>query len=646
MRYQKIFLINILLLTRCFSQEPSVDSSKIVAMKEVVVTATRSAIPLNDSPSKVDLYTSDRIQSINATSVADVVETSGSIFLKDYGIYGALKTASIRGSASEEVLVLLNGSRLNNFENNVADLGLLPIENIERIEVLYGGNSAVYGSDALGGVVNIITRQPSDTFHVHASASGGSYGYQGYMLGGETGLGNLTLSGGYGTERGRDNYPFILDHNYYPGISQDLSLTRSNADFLIRHGYVDGQVQVGNGSDITFYCQQDYADRGVPGSLDYATSESYAREEDNNLNTGLTYNSNPGEHLKLSLRSSFQYNYETYLDPNPPYPINSFYKNNFASFNPQADILISSAQHLTVGIEVGQATLKSSDFQSEVTRVQKAVYASHEMQFEFHRSFADKVLFYESLRYDDISDVDASLTPKLGLNIRMLESGDIHIRSSIGRSFRSPTFNDLYYPGASNPNLKPEHSTSFDVGFTTRFRAIAGERLECSYFLMNTTDQILFDPMLFVPVNIGRVDSRGVEISGSTSTPDDRFTAGIDYTYISARNKTDISDSTYNRQLIYQPKDILKCRASFQIRPLMFTFLYMFTGERFTTESNRSSLPGYRIANANILLNNPFMKIPLTLKAEVNNVFDKDYQVYPHYPMPKRTFRVTARYDY
>ncbi len=619
------------------------DTAKTYALAEVVVSATRSVIQLNDSPSKIDLYTSDLLQTMSATSVADVLETTGSVFLQDYGIYGALKTASLRGCSSQEVLVLLNGDRLNSFENGLTDLSLLQLTNVDRIEVLHGGNSALYGPDALGGVVNIITRQPSEIPQVSASVGAGSYGYQHYSLGGDAKLGLLGLSAGYANERGRDNYTFSVDPRYFAGLSPGSTYTRSDADYSLRHGWVNGTAQMNDQTEVSMYVQEDNADRGVPGQFTSPLSVSTAREADDDVEFGAAIRYKGIDNAFFSLRGSGQYSYETYHDPQ--YGLSLFYKNNHFTFNPQCDFVLSPEQHLSLGLEFAQATLHSSDFLTEITRVQKAVYLSHEMSISFDRSFADRILLYDCLRYDAISDVDRVVTPKLGMNVRLSEKGDIHLRSSVGTSFRSPSFNDLYYPGASNPRLNPERSVSFDVGMTSRCNWFGEQKIELTYFVMRTTDQIVFDPALFIPVNIGKVNSHGLESSFEFSTPNQFLNVGVDYTYTLARNISDPSAASYNHQIIFQPKDNFKVRTSVRVDPAVVTLSYVLIGERFTTATNLTSLPAYRTTNLNLRLKVPDWPVPVSLKCEVNNLFNVDYQIYPLYPMPRRTYRVTVGYN-
>ena len=137
------------------------DTTKTYHANEVVVTATRSSILQNDSPSPVDILTLQEIQRTNGSSVVDVLRSSEGFFLKDYGPTASLKTVSFRGMAAEHILVLYDGTRLNNFQNGQVDFSLLPMSNIDHIEVVRGGNSSLYGADAVGGIINIISSRPS-----------------------------------------------------------------------------------------------------------------------------------------------------------------------------------------------------------------------------------------------------------------------------------------------------------------------------------------------------------------------------------------------------------------------------------------------------------------------------------------------------
>ncbi|MEK6570129.1 MAG: TonB-dependent receptor plug domain-containing protein, partial [Bacteroidota bacterium] len=382
------------------------DTTRTYRLGEVVVTATRSLISVKDSPTAVEVIDLRQVQNANGNTVADVLQTYSSVFLKNYGGSAALKTVSLRGTASEHLLVLVNGNRLNSFQNGLVDFSLLPLSDVERIEIVHGGSSALYGADALGGVLNILTRQASPGMRLRAEVGVGSFGFQRYLLESQGRVGRLGLLAGYSDQRGRDDFPFHLER----ASLSNTTLQRANSDFQRRQVYLHGDVALDAQSVLTFSAQHVLADRGVSGSVLYPTD--HARQNDKDVNLLLSYLDNHLEGVELTIRSGFHYNFETYVDPS--YLINSYYKNIFVNLNPQVQILISESQRLIMGGELGRGILYGNDFDGEVRRIQKSAYVSNEFQFDFDRAMFDKVSLYQTVRYDNISDVDFAVTPKFG----------------------------------------------------------------------------------------------------------------------------------------------------------------------------------------------------------------------------------------
>ncbi|HTP11998.1 MAG TPA: TonB-dependent receptor plug domain-containing protein, partial [Bacteroidota bacterium] len=239
------------------------DSVKTYQAADVVVTATRSEISEVDAPSPVDIVGPGRIQNVNGTSVADALQAYSGLFVRDHGGGATLKNVTLRGSATEHVLVLVDGNRYTNFQNGQVDFSLLRLDNVERIEVLHGGSSALYGADALGGVINILTKPAESNLGMRATASTGSYGYRRYAAGVQGGVSGMGLAAGYSDERGTDNFPFTLSR---PGLP-DTSLVRSNADYRNEEAFVNGDIQPDERSSVRVSVQHILAMHGVPGGV-------------------------------------------------------------------------------------------------------------------------------------------------------------------------------------------------------------------------------------------------------------------------------------------------------------------------------------------------------------------------------------------
>ncbi|MEO8168745.1 MAG: TonB-dependent receptor plug domain-containing protein, partial [bacterium] len=175
---------------------------------EVIVTATRIPQIASLSASPITVLDQKEIQRTNATSLADLLGSVPGLFVKDYGGSSGLKTVAQRGLGPEHTLVLVNGMRVSTPQNNLVDLGLTSADEIDRVEVIHGGNSAAFGADAVAGVVNIVTSPGRDV--LKASAGVGSFGYNKMELSGTTHFSGAAIRAALREERGAENFPFIF----------------------------------------------------------------------------------------------------------------------------------------------------------------------------------------------------------------------------------------------------------------------------------------------------------------------------------------------------------------------------------------------------------------------------------------------------
>ncbi len=639
-------LINLIVLclmpALAAAQETQADTVRTYQAREVVVTATRSSISEKDAPSPTEVLGTREIRNSNGVTVADALQTQTGVLLREYGGAESLATVSLRGSASEHVLILIDGNRFTGFQNNLVDLSLLPLDNVSRIEVLHGGASALYGADAVGGVINIITRPIGTGLHVNANGSVGSYGFQRYAARAEGGYDGLGIIAGYSHERGTNNFPFLLQR---PNAS-DTTINRKDADYTRNELYINGGVKTDEHSSLDFSVQNVDADRGSPGPIYGAGDVSLARENDKNVNGHLGYHDDRVSGTEFSLNAGYQYGYETYVDP--LYLIDSFYKNLMVSANPQVQAIVSTDDRIIIGGEFIQGILEGNDFGKRIQRTQTSGYFSNEYTVESIRPMFDRISLYQTLRYDHFSDVGHAVTPKLGFNLRIFRADDIRLRASYGRSYRAPSFNDLYYVPFNNPSLQPEHSQSYDVGLLGRGTLWGEHSVEATYFYANTKDRIVFDPLSFVPVNIGKTISQGIESSYRGEFLDGAVDLNLSYTYTDARkqNSASATDSTFGKLLVLIPQNQLKAALAYHVDQITINVFYLLTGARPTSEDNSTSLPKYALTSANVTGNVLFGPWKVTAKVEMDNIFDLNYQVYPAYPMHGRTYKLNIGVEY
>jgi vitamin B12 transporter len=604
---------------------------KTYRTEDVVVTATRSVIQPKDSPSPVQVLTTQDILRTNGSSVADVLRSSESVFLKDYGPTASLKTVSFRGMASEHILVLLDGIRMNNFQNGLVDFSLFPMNNIDRIEVVRGGNSALYGADALGGIINIISRRPTEVLQVHADASIGSFNYQKYSLETRGRIQGVGLVFGVMHDRSIGNYPFIFHRIGLPDTTQ----RRNGADFTRTQLYLNSDIPIDNLSSITLSLQRVKSNQGTPGSLKYASA---MRQDDDAITTVAAMSDNHLNGFAFSLNLGFTYDLQMYYSQT---------KTTLTTVNPQVQWIANSWDRLIVGGEFVEGRLEGMFQDAVIKRIQRSMYVSNEVLFQSESASWDRLSLYQSVRYDVLSEGEDAFSPKVGLNVRVFRDWDARVRTSYGKNFRMPTFNDLYDSWLGNPTLKPEHSDCFDIGVETAFDRSGIQTLQLTYFNIDTRNRILPNAVYF-PVNVPQVQSRGVEGRYDAHLPWNVLNIFVDVTMNDAVRHNDNSpaDSTEGKQLLYIPKFVGVVGFSIQVYDISFNLTHTISSKRFIKEDESASLPQYSLMDINLSTSLRFNLLRLNLRAEISNIFNNDYQVLQDYPMPGRTFRMTIGIDY
>jgi outer membrane cobalamin receptor len=613
------------------SPDSGEDSTKVYHVADVVVTATRSEILLKDSPSPVQVLTTQDILRTNGSSAVDILRSSESIFLKDYGPTAGLKTVSFRGMASEHIIVLLDGIRMNNFQNGQVDFSLFPMNNIDRIEVVRGGNSALYGADALGGIINIVTRRPTETLQLHVDASIGSFDYRRYSLETSGRVQGLGLVFGIMHDRSKENYPFIFHRIGVPDTIQ----RRDGADFTRTQLYLNSDFSIDDHSLITLSLQRVKSNQGVPGSLKYSSN---MRQDDDAVTTVAAIRDNHFDRFIFSLNMGFTYDLQMYY---------SHTKTTLRAINPQMQCIVNTWDRLVIGGEFVEGNLEGMILGAIIKRVQRSVYVSNEMLFQRESATFDRLSLYKTVRYDALSEGEDAFSPKIGINLRVFKDWDTRIRASYGKNFRMPTFNDLYDSWLGNLTLRPENSECIDAGIETALDRSNIQTFQFTYFNINTRDRILPNASYF-PVNVYRAQSRGVEARYDLHLPWNALNIYADITMNDAvrHNDPSLSDSTDGKQLLYIPKFVSSFGVSIKVFDLSFNVVNTLTSKRYIKEDESQWLPAYSLTNVNLSISLHLALVRLSFRTEVSNLFDADYQVLPYYPMPGRTFRLSVGIEY
>jgi vitamin B12 transporter len=664
LRYFYKILLSFLLLTSSISAQENISSGRdSIVTGEILVESNRLKMTKLLSPNKIQVFDAGDIRNLNGSRLPDALEMSDAVFIKDYGFNSGTKTISLNATQSEHTLILLNGVRLNSRQNAQFDLSLLDLDNVSRIEISNGGSSALYGSEAIGGVINIITNSPGKTqgLGLNFKSVLGSYGYRKFYgsvsQDMKAGLDNLfSYRVSFSDERAKNNF----EYNFKNGLNVELR-ERENSDFNTQYFDLDLGYRYGSGNLLRLFANYTHFNRGVPG-IDAGYSTGTARQIDYNLMTGVTSEKQISKVLTSKSAITYKNALQKYFDPstfNLSVRIDSYYRLNSILASQTFNYMPSVMFNIESGIDFSFDEIFSNETEKGEL-FNGSVFAA--AKYEVNTGIISKISFYPSIRYDYFSNIEdkSVVTGKFGINLKAFENSELSFKSTIGNNFSAPTFNELYWNGLGNKDLKPERSISFDAGMFYRFRLLAVNELEVSYYNINTTDRIVWTPVggVWRPLNIGKVRSEGIDaVLNSKFEFSNSWVSslGLNYSYGSAikKNEDFAGDPSYNKQLIYLPQEMIK--ASFMIhylttskllKSVSFNLFYKFYTRRYTNFENTAFIPRFDVVDANFGAGIRVWELNAGLKFIVNNVLNESYNVLPGYPMPLRNFKFEISLKY
>ena len=474
-------------------------------------------------------------------TLPDLLSRQPGVNLRQYGGLGQLSTVSIRGSSAEQVLVLLDGIPLNTGEGGSVDLSTIPLDALERFEVVRGGGSTLYGPNAMGGVVNLVSKSSEGPPESNALFSYGSWDT---LKGAATSLGKVKgvdylVSGTYLQSHGDFTFEtseVILDDEV---IRPSREKTRINNDFasvdlLTRAGFSPWQILEVDLSNEFFN-----TDRGQPGFEE--NQQPFARQE-NLRNLSYLRFVNPetfGAWSKTQAKVFLRYDRIHFTNPEPiTNPIDTL-SNDYA-FGGDAELEMYGSflrsQHLgRMGV-----SLQGEELRDEVLEGQEGYGDRHRTTVS--GSLQDEVvlpgeqvslLLAGRLEHDE--DEGTNPTGKIGLLWKCLKKA--HIKANLENTFRLPSFRELYYPDQGwirgNPDLEPERGFNVDFGFGFDLSRVF---FEAAGFHNDVKDTILWlpvSPFTIQPVNTGDVEIWGAEADWE-ARPWNFLSLMVNYLYLDA----------------------------------------------------------------------------------------------------------------
>ena len=509
-----------------------------VTLEKVVVTGTRDIQEIRKIPANVTLITKEEIQESNAKTVVDVLRDKADVVVRDF--YGTGKAASvdIRGfgeTAPLNTLVLVDGSRVNEIDLSGVDWTQIPLDQVERIEIVRGAGSVLYGDNAVGGVINIITKRPEKTFSANAEAVGGSYGYnrEGASVSGKWGPLSAILNASHSSTEGYRENGFLRAEDVGGKLIYDLNDAIS---FNFNGGF-----------------HRD--DTGLPGGLPKDVYRHHRRltlHPDDEAETDDGYGA-LGVKAKLwdfgRIEADFSYRHRDVSDSFPSYFFEDERTLSTWGFTPKYILekrLFNFFNKLTLGFDYYKSDSEvKSDFSGftnriEVTKKSIGPYVLDEfsilenliLSVGYRHEWVTYDLFQETPRGKDTTR-DQESAWHVGLDYLFGKKSSAFF--SFKRSFRFPVSDELiqYYPVFQvNRALKPQTGYHYEAGIRHAFT----DKIEANLtlFWIDMHDEIFFNPIappFGVNENFPKTRRLGAEV-GAKVRPFPWLTVWGNYTYI------------------------------------------------------------------------------------------------------------------
>jgi vitamin B12 transporter len=578
----------------------------------VVVTATRQPITADEALASVDVIDRDEIARAGNASLVQLLSSRPGVQVASNGGPGSSSSVYIRGANSGHTLLLIDGVRVGSATSGSPTLENLPLELIDRIEILRGPASALYGSDAIGGVIQVFTRKGREGFQPSVRAGVGTDGAR--TLG-------ATLAGG--VERLRYNVSAGSERS--DGIDAKPKSTRGSDrdDDGFRNEYFSGSVSLG------------FRDADEIG---LTVLHSDMRNWYDNAKVFNSYLDKRTDSLGLHMRnqitadwtSTLRFGYgadesHNYSDRNAK----STFETAQRQFTWQHDIALGVGSLLAAYEYLEQEVDSTADY-DKTQRHTNSVLLGWSGQFDRHH-------LQVNARHDEDSQFGSKTTGALAYGYRL--TPEWRARASIGTAFKAPTFNDLYFPFSGNPNLKPEEALNREAGLVWER---GGTSLSATYFNNRIKNLIAWapvnpaDPMGdWAPANVAEASIQGVELAASTMLWDYRVRASIDFL---DTEDEETGDELGRRARIGGSLGIERATG-----PWTWGMEWNAQARRYDRIPNNAAnrMGGYGLLNAYV---HYALAPDWSVEVRANNLLDKDYELAQNYGTQGANAFVAVRY--
>ncbi|RDS81535.1 TonB-dependent receptor [Dyella psychrodurans] len=600
-------------------------------LETVVVTATRTAVSENNALSSVTVITRDDIDRLQPTSVLDLLTGLPGVSITQTGGIGQQSSLYLRGTNATHVLVLIDGVRIGSVSAGLPALEQIPVGAIERIELVRGPRASLYGSDAIGGVIQIFTRhgQPNGGIAPSVSVTGGSHNFvsgEAGVSGGDSHLWyNANLGGEYTA-----GIPACRNGAAELGVACFVDDPRNDA-YRNWNGLANVGYRWDNGTELAFDWLRSKSDvefAGTPYGGNDAIEEQHV--------AGARLSFSPLAIWKVTLNAGQSRDDDStfyqgsYFGAYYPRMATGYFDSRRNQASWQNDITLATNQLLTVGVDYQQEHIYSdTDFQ-QTTRGDTGTFALYQGTFGQNE-------VQLSARHDHNDQFGNHNTGSAAWGYHF-DQGPV-LSVSYGTAFHAPTFDDLYFPAfggvpTANPNLQPETSRSAEIGLSQQLN---GWNWGVNAYQTRIDDLIAFNEA-FVPVNISRAVIRGIESQLGFKVADWRVQSYLTL----MQPKNDGIGPGDGNLLPRRARDTARVDVDRSFGKFAVGATFFASGKRYDDTANVYRMGGYATTD----LRASYTFAPgWQVEGKLANAFDHNYETAYYYNQLGRTWYLTFRYS-
>lgn len=588
--------------------------------EDVVITANRYEAPITQTLSAVTVLTEEDIKQYQDSDLGTLLSRLSGVSLVSTGSLGSTSNVLLRGTSSSQVLVLVDGVPSISASTGQTSFASIPLSNIERIEVVRGPVSSLYGANGIGGVIQVFTKSPEAAQDdVYVSGSYGSHNYHKLGAGFDFSTDKTRAAADiyYTGTDGYDSTTLDSDSNRdedgFTQFSGNLSVDTRLSDSLllgINH------LQSSSTADYDSVCYAGFTPTPCSNDIDWQTqtdlsNSSLSLDYDVSANTRL--NSRIGRYVDDSVNSDGDDSANDTQFKTTGYTASALAERNIDDIT------------AIIGVDVDTVELESTTDYDETERLNTGIFSSL-------ATYAGDFGLKGSLRFDNNSAYDTYTTGSLGASYLVTDS--MEIVGTAGTAFRAPSFNELYFPGYGDENVEPEESRSFELAL--RQFTLGGE-WRISGYRIDTTNLIGTDPNTFTAANIDEARILGLELDITQQVG--AFDLRLNTTITDARDGED-------EQLDNRPEWTAFAALAYQRGQWLFnTDIQAETGRK----NGDVSLGDYAILGLGTRLQ---LNEDSSVSARLDNVLDEEYVTNydsfsdSYYNTAGRTFKVSAEYHF